>query len=293
MRPELERALEALRTGETNSVEQALSLLQSTVFNFSMKVCGHREDAEDTMQEVLLKFLPFLSKFDSAQALGVWLYRVARNNCISKRRRGKSAPKEYLSLEELMPSGEELAALSTGPATTPEALALRHESSELLRQAILKVPGQYRLILVLHDLEGLSVEEVARISGLREGTVRVRLHRARLFVRRELAKKHANPGVARTSSSQRKPRRCRELFAALSDYMDGALDGQMCEDLERHLHGCAPCESFLASLEQTVQQCRTLDSGCKPENIGKLRLKLLDEYRRVLETLPKPKTARS
>ncbi len=284
MRPEVQTALETLRKGE-GSVEEALALLQNTVFNFSMKVCGHREDAEDTMQDVLLKFLPFLSKFDNAQALAVWLYKVARNNCLTKRRRGKSQPREHLSLDELMPSGDELAALSAGPDATPEALALRGERADLLREAIVRVPPQYRLILVLHDMEGLSMEEVSRISGLREGTVRVRLHRARLFVRRELAKGRQKGMVRRAHLAQKKPRSCRELFAALSDYMDGALDGDMCEELERHLQGCTPCENFLASLEQIVRECGSLQPDCTPQNTNKVREKLMREYRVVLENL--------
>ncbi len=284
MRPEVQTALDTLRKGD-GSVEEALALLQNTVFNFSMKVCGHREDAEDTMQDVLLKFLPYLTKFENAQALAVWLYKVARNNCLTKRRHGKSHPREHLSLEELMPSGDELAALSAGFDATPEAWALRGEKADLLRNAILKVPAQYRLILVLHDMEGLSVDEVARVSGLRQGTVRVRLHRARLFVRRELAKRHSKGTVRRALPAENKPRSCRELFAALSDYMDGALDGAMCDELEKHLHGCAPCENFLASLERTVRECRSLQLECGPENTNKVREKLIREYRIVLQNL--------
>ena len=68
MRAEIERAVELLRDGDDARVEQALALLQETVFSFSMRVCGQREDAEDTMQEVLLKSIPHLPRFDSPKA---------------------------------------------------------------------------------------------------------------------------------------------------------------------------------------------------------------------------------
>jgi len=249
-----------------------------------MKVCGHREDAEDTMQEVLLKSLPYLPRFQSPQALAVWLYKVARNNCLMKRRRSKFAPKEHLSLEDLMPDQSEMAALSTGPNVTPEANVLRGENAQILRRAVLKLAPQYRIILVLHDMEGLDTSEVARIVGIREGTVRVRLHRARLFVRKELAKRPA-PKIKKSNEIAQKPRSCREMFAALSDYMDGALDESMCAELEKHLHGCVPCENFLSSLEQTVAQCRSVGSGCKPRSASKMRKKLLAEYQRVIKAL--------
>src|SRR5512142_3268842 len=102
MRPELEQAVTELRTGTPEAVDRALSLLQQTVFAFSMKVCGHREDAEDTAQETLLRTAPQLPSFASPQALAVWLYKVARSRCLMSRRRSKFAPREHLSLDELL-----------------------------------------------------------------------------------------------------------------------------------------------------------------------------------------------
>src|SRR6185369_9471110 len=110
MRADVEKALSALKSGR---VDEGLRLLERTVMSFGMKVCGHREDAEDTAQEVLLRLLPYISKFDNPQAFSVWLYTVARNRCIMSRRTSKFAPKEHLALDELMPTGEELAALVT------------------------------------------------------------------------------------------------------------------------------------------------------------------------------------
>src|SRR5512146_2048711 len=103
MRPEIEQAVALLQQKRPDALERALDLLQQTVFSFSMKVCGHREDAEDTMQDVLLKAVPYLPKFNSSKALVVWLYTVAKNRCLMSRRRSKFAPNETLSLEELMP----------------------------------------------------------------------------------------------------------------------------------------------------------------------------------------------
>ena len=84
---EIEQATAFLDKHDPRALEQALELLQGTVFSFSMKVCGQREDAEDTMQEVLLKALPLLPQFESPRALLVWLYKVAKNRCFMSRRR--------------------------------------------------------------------------------------------------------------------------------------------------------------------------------------------------------------
>jgi len=86
MRPEIKQVVELVQRKDQKSLEEALALLQNTVFSFSMKVCGQRQDAEDTMQEVLLKSVPNLPKFDSPRALVVWLYKVAKNRCLMSRR---------------------------------------------------------------------------------------------------------------------------------------------------------------------------------------------------------------
>jgi RNA polymerase sigma-70 factor (ECF subfamily) len=261
MRQEIEKAIELLQRDGDGALDEVLALLQSSVFSFSMKVCGQREDAEDTMQEVLVKSVQHLPKFNNPRALVVWLYKVAKNHCLMSRRRSKFAPKQDLSLEALMPDRQELASLSAGDAVNPEMFAIRSEAAGQLRKAIQKLPPQYRIVLVLRDMEGLTDDEVAEITGLRPGTVRVRLHRARLFVRKELMKVSARNGKRLSrphSPEQSRPARCKAMFAELSNYLDEELDDSMCEELERHMDGCEPCKAFLASLEATIQQVRRL-----------------------------------
>lgn len=269
-------------------MEKALGLLQQTVFSFSMRVCNQREDAEDTMQEVLVKSVPVLPKFDSPRALLVWLYKVARSRCLMSRRKSKFAPKQELSLEELMPDRKELARISQGGGINPEAFAMRSEAAHRLRHAIQKLPPEYRIVLVLRDMEGLTDDEVAEITGLRPGTARVRLHRARLFVRKELMERSSRitskpfAALAAASAPEPRPRRCKAMFAELSNYLDEQLDDSLCEELEKHLDGCEPCKAFLASLESTIQSCRnsppySLDS----RTAAKLRKQVLDKYRKI------------
>ncbi len=125
MRSEIEQAVLLLQRGDDAALEQALALLQNTVFSFSMRVCGQREDAEDTMQEVMVKSVTYLPKFDSPKAVVVWLYKVAKNRCLMSRRRSKFAPKPDLSLQELMPDRKELERMGTDGSINPEAYAIR------------------------------------------------------------------------------------------------------------------------------------------------------------------------
>lgn len=297
MRSEIEQAVLLLQRGDEEALEQALALLQNTVFSFSMRVCGQREDAEDTMQEVLVKSVPHLPKFDSPKALVVWLYKVAKNRCLMSRRRSKFAPKEDLSLEELMPDRQELERLSGNGSINPETFAIRSEEAARLRQAIQRLPPPYRIVLVLRDMEGLTDEEVAEITGLRSGTVRVRLHRARLFVRKELVKgwkpqpgRRVESASSRaTANAQPRPVRCKAMFAELSNYLDEQLDDSLCEELEKHLDGCGPCQAFLASLEATIEQCRRSPAECASgKRAVSVRKELMKNYARVVATIRPP-----
>jgi RNA polymerase sigma-70 factor, ECF subfamily len=290
MRKEIEQAVALLAEKNPQSVERALELLQGTVFSFSLKVCGQREDAEDTMQEVLVKSLPYLPKFENPRALLVWLYKVAKSRCLMNRRRSKFAPLRQLSLEELMPNRQELERISKEGPLNPESLAIRSQQARRLREAIQKLPPHYRIILVMRDMEGLTDEEVGEITGLRPGTVRVRLHRARLFVRKQLAvlssKQRTNPRPRRllpVSNDVSRPRRCKAMFAELSNYLDEQLDDSMCESLEKHLDGCQQCKAFLASLESTIQQLRKAPSDdFNKATAAALRRKMLSTFPSLL-----------
>ncbi|HLO06335.1 MAG TPA: sigma-70 family RNA polymerase sigma factor [Terriglobales bacterium] len=291
MRSEVEQAVVLLQRGDDEALERALALLQNTVFSFSMKVCGQRQDAEDTMQEVLVKSVPYLPKFDSPRALVVWLYKVAKNRCLMSRRKSKFAPKREISLEELMPDRQDLQRSDGARSVNPETVAIRSEEAGRLRKAIHKLPPQYRIVLVLRDMEGLTDEEVAEITGLRSGTVRVRLHRARLFVRKELMKlgkprpqgkvEAVAPRVVATQPPR--PPRCRAMFAELSNYLDEQLDDSLCNELEKHLDGCGPCRAFLASLQSTIEDCRRLPAAV-PDRVkaAKLRSDVMSRYERAM-----------
>ena len=285
----VEQALKLIREDRPESVDRALALLQNTVYSFSMKVCGHRQDSEDTMQDVLLKSIPHLAKFDNPKQLKVWLYKVARNQCISSRRGQKFSPARNLSLDELMPDSFELRKLLLSEAPGPEDTLLNSESAEHLKEAIMAVPPQYRMALVLHDMEDVSTKEVAQIMNLREATVRLRLHRARLFLRRKLAQLPQGTRqvgfTLHASAEEKKPPHCRRLFAALSDYMDGVIDDAVCDEMDRHLQDCEPCQAFLASLKSAVEQCRLYRPECDSRRAEELRRELLPKYQQAVAAL--------
>jgi RNA polymerase sigma-70 factor (ECF subfamily) len=300
MRPELARAAELLRRNTPEAVEEAIGLLQNTVYSFSMKVCGHTEDAEDTMQEVLYRSLGHLQKIQDPQALAVWLYTVTRNRCWRMRSKGAKLTRQTLSLDELIPDDAELGRLLEDAARGPEQDALHAEQAQLLHQAVLRIPAPLRMVLVLHDMEELSTEQVSEILGLQPGTVRVRLHRARLGVRKQMSlllDEAAGRASARATLSKPTPRNgsrkkpgaaaqrpaaCREIFANLSEYMDGRMQPASCDEMRAHIEACPACVAFLRELRTAIDRCRSLDVPCDSAIAPRLRAILTQEYLRML-----------
>jgi RNA polymerase sigma-70 factor (ECF subfamily) len=282
VRPELEEAIALLRRGDESAIRRALELLRRTVLSFGVKVCGHREDAEDTAQEVLMKSLPHLAKLDDPRALSAWLYTAAKNRCWQGRR--TATYRRTVALEQLVPDDTELQALLLAdPGASPEDEALRGQNHRMLHEAVLALPPQYRIVLVLHDMEELDSDLVASILSLRPGTVRVRLHRARLLVRQEMAKllERAPQPQRRRKPVARRPSQCREIFANLSEYLDGNLEPESCERMRRHIEACPACVAFIEDLKRAIDRCRNLDVTPDEEARPILRRLLTREYLRL------------
>jgi RNA polymerase sigma-70 factor (ECF subfamily) len=282
MRPELQEAIALLQRGDEPSAQRALGLLQHTVLSFGMKVCGHREDAEDTAQEVLFNALPHLARLQDPQALSAWLYTAARNRCWQGRR--TATYRKTVALDQLLPNQAEIESLLLAdPSATPEDAALRGQDHRMLHRAVLALPPQYRIVLVLHDMEELDTGLVAKILSIQPGTVRVRLHRARLLVRREMARLLERPAAAprRKKGSAKRSPLCREIFANLSEYLDGKLEAETCDRMRRHIEACPACVAFIEDLKRAIDRCHALEVCADRETKPVLRRLLTEEYLRL------------
>jgi RNA polymerase sigma-70 factor (ECF subfamily) len=167
----------------------------------------------------------------------------------------------------------------------PENDALRAEQQNHLHEAVLKLPPALRLVLVLHDMEELESEEVARILGLQAGTVRVRLHRARLALRKEMARVLEglpNTPAATKMKPIRRPEECREIFANLSEYLDARLAPASCEQMRVHIEGCPTCVAFIKDLRGVIDRCRQSSSVCDPRVAARLRSMMTQELLRLV-----------
>ncbi|MCS6806910.1 MAG: sigma-70 family RNA polymerase sigma factor [Acidobacteriota bacterium] len=278
------------KSGDSEALDQFFALIKARVSSFGKRVCGNLEDAYDMLQETLLSMFKSLPKLDfkDPKALNVWLYRVAVNACLMMRRKGKFEPEHELSLDEFIPGGQDDGKTLEIPdwSNIPEERLLENEIKEAVNRATQALPANYRKVLVLRDMEGLSTKDVAKVLGISEHNVKIRLHRARLALRRELegyflAHRQGldqRIELKRASIPQESKSACRDILQKLSEYLDGQLRPKLCQRIERHLQDCAPCVAFVNTLRKTIELCRSYAADEKmtipPEEKEKLRAAL-------------------
>ena len=181
----------ASQNGDAAALEALVRTHQDRVYGFAVRMCRNVEDAKDILQETFLGVIRSIRDFREESKFSTWLYRIASNACLKKRRRGvhDPTPEQELSLDELMPRPDsegrkpEIADWSDDA----ERALLRGELSARMEAAIDTLPKDYKIVLVLRDVEGFSAEETAEMLKLSVPAVKSRLHRARVFLRRELA----------------------------------------------------------------------------------------------------------
>lgn len=173
--------------GSREALERLLMDAQEAAWRFSLLVCGGPSDAEDAMQDALLKTYRHAARIREPGAFRTWLYRTVRNACLVRRRRRVDEPARLLSLDEVLPTaGDHAGAEPVDRRLRPDEVAINAHLRRRLRAALAKLPRQYRVIVVLREVEGLSTREVADVVGISEANVKTRLHRARMFLRKAL-----------------------------------------------------------------------------------------------------------
>jgi len=176
--------IQRLQAREPGAFEEFLQQVGPRLLHFGFRMCGDREDARDVLQETLLKTFESVGELRHPAAFRTWLYRIASNACLMKRRKSKFLEEE-IALEDVLPDPGQLRDPKDW-GSVPEAALLNRELGERLREAVLDLPPLYRTVLVLRDMEGLDTDEVAGALGLSKDVVKMRLHRARARVRQSL-----------------------------------------------------------------------------------------------------------
>lgn len=241
------------------------------VYALSLRMCGNAAEAEDAVQDTFLQALKSWKNFRGESKPGTWLYTIAVRAC--RRRRRTARRRRMPALTDLMPFADSSVADVPSGAPTPEELQENAELERSLQRAILQLPEPFRLAIVLKDILELPTPDVAKVLGVKEDTVKTRVHRARLMLRKAIIKS-VPQREAPTPTYERQV--CIDLLRAKLDAMDGGRGFPLAQEVI-----CDRCRSVFAELDLTQNACGALAAGNMPEP-------LRDKLRRLVTPAGRP-----
>lgn len=163
--------------GDVNAFEKLVTEYERAVYAIAQRMTGNAEDAADMTQETFIKAYNSLSSFRGDSKFSVWLYRIANNVCLDFLRSRSRRPTVSLSTED--DDGEETQLDIADESQSPELLLESALTRDAVRRGLDSLPPDYRQILLLREIQGLSYEEIAAALGIESGTVKSRIFRAR------------------------------------------------------------------------------------------------------------------
>jgi RNA polymerase sigma-70 factor (ECF subfamily) len=183
------RLIRKLRDRDEKAFREIVELHRDRVFNLTYRMLGNREEAEDVAQEVFITVFKSIDSFRGDSQFSTWLYRIAANHCKNRikylARRHDRDQDEY---DEQRQSSSAAGTYAPASIPRPDKHLEGVELEKLMQKAIASLDEDHRLLIVLRDIEELTYDEICQITGVREGTVKSRLHRARMALRKKMLK---------------------------------------------------------------------------------------------------------
>ena len=241
------------------AVEQLMESEGRKMFGLALKLCRSRPDAEDLVQEIFLQAYRKWDQFEGRSEPSSWLYTIASRLCMRRQRPRAGEPQRLESLSELLPVGEELVPQIPGTDDTPLDEHLRREARDRVEKALAELPVHLRLPVVLKDIAELSVAQVAEVLGIKQATVKTRVHRARLALRRAMVEMLPRQ---RTATPDHPQQVCLDLLSAKQEALDRGAEFPVASD-----ELCSRCQSLLSTLDLSHEVCRELEIDRLPVEV--------------------------
>jgi len=180
-----EELVRRVQAGNNEAFEELVKRYERKVYNIAYRLMGNERDASEVLQDAFLRAYRFLPKFQFKSSFFTWLYRIATNVSLSKLRKREKV--DVVSIDQPVNEAGDLPFEIPDVKYGPEKLMKQRELRAALQKAVDELAEDYRSVVVLRDLEGLSNEEVSKVLDLSVAAVKSRLHRGRLVLREKLA----------------------------------------------------------------------------------------------------------
>ena len=185
-----QQLIEGLKNHDSKTIDEFVAQFSRPLFGIILNYTKNPSDAEEILQDTLLKIIRKIDTFREESTLWPWIKRIAVNNSIMWLRKNRTRRQQQVNLEDMGPhfteDGYYQGSASSWPLD-PEDVMLNSELSNNLYEAIQSLPFEYRMPMVLRDIEGYPIKQISSLLGLKEATTKTRVHRARLFVREKMA----------------------------------------------------------------------------------------------------------
>ncbi len=238
------------RQGDREALEAVLATIAPSVRRFGLRMCKNVHDAEDVLQDTLINIANHLGEFEGRSSVSSWVFALTRSACTRKRRGLKNQP----------PVSDESVAETPDHAPNPEARAADHELASALSRALDGLSDDYREVILLRDIEGLSAPEAASSLGISVDALKSRLHRAREALRGAL-----RPLLE--PASEQPPSGCPDVALLWSKKLEGDLSQGDCSAMEKHLATCPACGAACDALKRALLACQRVRTEEVPPDI--------------------------
>lgn len=240
--------------------------------SLALRLCGHRADAEDMVQDVFLQAFRSWHTFKGQSNPATWLYAIAARSCKARLRRKGGVDRRMPSMSQLLPWQEATVTRAAADPQGEQSGAERNEAILRVQNEIARLPEHLRVPLVMKEILGVTVEDVASALSLATNTVKTRLHRARLALRKAMV---STAPAVRAPSPIYERQVCLDLLQAKMAAMDrgGTSAGFGVPQAEL----CARCRAVFRELDVVQDACGQLASGDLPPNVKHAILKALRE----------------
>ena len=193
--------VERFKHGDPGAFDKIFETYSGPLLGFLTRMCGHPEDAKEGLQDTFFTVFRYLEGFRGEASLKNWIFKIAVTSCLKKKRKGQELASAAIEGNRIDHAGSEdtvdpLVASQGSPQwkLDPEELVLDGEFRRYLVEGVASMPYIYKVVINLRDFEGFSTQEVSRMLGIKEATVKVRLHRARLHLQNWLTRRYQVSG---------------------------------------------------------------------------------------------------
>lgn len=252
------------------TAEQAIPTLLTEhggrLYAMALRMCGNAHAAEDLLQETFLQAYRKWDQFEGRSAPTTWLYTIAARKCRRMHRKRSGEPAHKAALDpDTMFSAQTAANLPTRPDTPVDAV-LRNEATQHIEAAITRLPRHYRMPLILKEIVGMSVDDVASVLSLKPATIKTRLHRARHALRDELSRNLPQREVPPPAYNRRV---CMDMLRAKQEALDSGVPFPV-----NQKDFCDRCAAVFAEMDLAQDACKSIGEGTLPPA---LRQAVLDD----------------